>query len=229
MNHVKNDKKIRKLALALGLSLAALASAHADIATPLVGLQEKVINDADGNWLINQYVITNNFGNKENHLHAFGVTNPVAMPISTTLEGWSSITLSRNEWNAGWAIKGLGDEDWSVWYTGAQSLYDESSEPHVGSFESLFGTGDNYVNFYYGTNGKFIGLLGDTSDEFFFSAPSVPPAFEYAAFDRHGRVTFQSFNVPEPGSVLLVGLALLGLAGTRRRSTRSLRMTARSS
>ena len=205
-----------KIAIGFSLVFAALVSAHADISTPLVDVQQNAVTDANGNWLMNQYVVTNNTDRKENHIHAFGATISSPMPVWTTRQDWHSETLSKNAWNNGSVIDGCWffNGDCKVWHTGVKPLADTSYDLYLGSFEYLFGTDGNYVNFYYEKGGYPL-TTGNMSDEFFFSTPLAP--FEYAGFSADGRVTYQSFNVPEPGSSLLVGIALLGVAGTRRR------------
>ncbi|MDD2740684.1 MAG: PEP-CTERM sorting domain-containing protein [Rhodocyclaceae bacterium] len=204
----------RKLAFGLGLAIATI-TAHADLVTPLVSLQENVINDENGNWLMNQYHVTNNSLIKEHDIYAFAVTNPLAMNAWTNREGWSATTMSKDEWNAGtYSRKTFCTPGCMVIQTGSAPTDTESSNLYLGSFESLFGTEEIYVNFYWSDDGDPI-QHGDSGKEFYFSAP---PASQYAAFGLSG-VVFQSFNnVPEPSLLALFGLAALAsLAVTRRR------------
>ena len=139
-----------------------MAAAHADLITPLVELHEKVINDADGNRLMNQYVVTNNSSRKQNDIDAFAVSNPAAIAAWTTREGWSVLSLSRNNWNA--------MDEYAI---------------YLGSFESLFGTEDNYVNYFSSEESPIH--FGSTADGFYFSAP---PTSEYVAFGINGGVFY---------------------------------------
>ena len=204
---------IKKLTLSLALGLAVLTFAHANTVTPLVELQENVISDVNGNWLMNQYVITNNSNRKEDDIYAFALTNSVNMSAWTTREGWWGMTLSKDEWNASSSrLEGFcNGGNCSVWNTGLGSS-ENTDDVYLGSFESLFGSAENHVNIYYVSFGTDI-YHGTTSDEFYFSAP---PASEYAVFGRNGRVVYQSLNVPEPGSAFLLGIALFGFVGVRR-------------
>lgn len=207
----------RKLALGLGLAIAAI-TAHADIVTPLVSLQENFLYYENGEWRANQYVLTVNSDNKNDMVHAFGVTNPLYQNAWTTREGWQATVLSREEWNAGRLFQSpwCYDSGCANYETGSGGLAGETESMILGSFESIFGPAENYVNFYWNETGGAIGLESrNSSDEFYFSAP---PASEYAAFGNGGMLVYRSYNVPEPGALALIGLAALAaLSATRRR------------
>lgn len=207
----------RKFALAFGLTIATI-TAQADIVTPLVSLQENVLYYENGEWWANQYVLTVNSGDKNHQVEAFGVTNPLYQYAWTTREGWQAAVLSREEWNAGRLFQSRWCDDFGCisYETGTGGLAEETRSYILGSFESLFGLAENYVNFYWNETGNQIGLTSNnSSDEFYFSAPL---ASEYAAFGNNGLLVYRSYNVPEPGALALVGLAALAaLSATRRR------------
>lgn len=203
-----------KLILGVGLTISAVA-AYADLITPLVSIQEKANYDQDGNWLNNQYIVTNNSSFKEHDIYAFAVTNPASSSVWTNRESWFGTSLSREEWNSFFGMKGfcnlLGCPGAS---TGAGTTYMEFGIIYLGSFESLFGTEEEYVNLYWSYSDNLVAHQ-TSGDEFFFSTPL---ASEYVAFGVDGSVIYQSFqSAPEPGSILLISLAIALLAAGLRR------------
>lgn len=98
--------------------------------------------------------------------------------------------------------------------TGEPSI--EYGDPRMGSFESLFGTADEYVNFYWldqkEADGRYI-WAGESMRNFFFNDA---PASEYAAFSKHGELLYRSTSIPEPGAMALLGLGLAGIMVSRR-------------
>lgn len=218
--HTKGNRmKIGKYAL--GLAFLLLAGAAQAIALPVV-MTETPLYRENGTLDKTEYSISNNllFGTD---IVAFGVTNSSPnIQAWTTNAGWTGRNISRQEWDAGLLLErycDAGDGSRFVcngFETGTGEPSIEYGDPRMGSFESLFGTADEYVNFYWldqkEADGQYI-WAGESMRNFFFNDA---PASEYAAFSKHGELLYRSTSIPEPGAMALLGLGLAGIMVSRR-------------
>ena len=206
----------------VGLALSLFASAaFADYQPPVV-MGETPNFFENGEFANTEYSIFNGLP-LGTDIVAFGVTNSAAnLQAWTTNAGWSGRSISRQEWNSGLLLERYCDAGdgtrfvCSAFETGTGEPSFAYGDPRVGSFESLFGTTDAYVNFYWLDqqleDGQYI-WAGESMRNFFFNNA---PASEYAVFNKHGELLYQSVNVPEPGTGALVCLGLAGFIASRR-------------
>jgi hypothetical protein len=134
-------------------------------------------------------------------------------------------TVTPNNWNfvniygaaaSGHFATGCGYLGSNCWYDGAVQAYDAIDQVVATTI------GDSYtLSFWYtdnsnlttmsdlSTNGNTTGTGGNGIDILAYAQAGLPPACPPGVVCTN--------NVPEPGSLALVGLAMAGLAGLRRR------------
>lgn len=211
---------LSKYAFALLLQCCAVA-AHAAYQPPVV-MTETPYYHENGSLDKTEYSIFNNLP-LGTDIVAFGVTTSIPnIQAWTTNPGWIGWNISKQDWNAGLTLERYCDSGDGMRFVcdafetgvGASSL--EYGDARMGRFESLFGTNDEYVNFYWldqqEVDGEYI-WAGESMRNFFFNAA---PASEYAVFNKHGELLYQSARIPEPGSAALLALGLAGILVIRR-------------
>jgi hypothetical protein len=208
----------------LGVSLCWIApDARAGIAvcTPEISVIEEIA-DEPGGGILGQYVMTT--GDLCGlQIVALAVDNDDSVGAYANLSGWSGTVVTDDFWDAGIVVSrdDLGSGDSYSFTTGPEG---------IGSFASFFGPIAQLANLYnlsahYGgpvvDDSTAFTAVGDPislpDDAFQFETQnlaSTPIAF---LFDPRTGATVAMNVVPEPGTLSLLGLGLLGLRSVRRR------------
>lgn len=148
----------------------------------------------------------------ERYLTAFFVGNNTAYDISTQRDWWEAQIVSKEQWEEG-----------VPWGT---SL-DQSTADIPLTFEDIFGADALQALYYYSSPPTGFTLPADEiwigpdaiDDRFFFKALS--PDSRYIAFDQNDEIfNLGSTNaVPEPASISLLALGIVGIGIMRRKKT----------
>ena len=121
------------------------------------------------------------------------------------------------------------DEESRTTWNGIQydmSTWDSEFADTIGSFSSFFGI-DNYAYYFYLDSHSIISelslpILSGQTSEYEFGLFFALAASDFVALNIQGGVINQSrpINVPEPSSLAIFGLALMGLFGATRKNKR---------
>jgi hypothetical protein len=227
-----------KTALTLTFLLSSLLSsnAYAAVSPCLDGNTVICIteNQIDENMV--QYTIANN---SEQQIYAFGVTNSNSSKAYSEENFWEGFQFSQKDWDRGISIRffnvtGKDGErdirDFKIsWATGGVAgRVAEEGYTELGSFASLFGEEEDYVNFYWNLTLSHVEMKsnplnpkGGYLDDFYFTGQANS---NFAVFGASGNVLASNLEataaVPEPETyaMFLAGLGLLGFAKRRKQA-----------
>ena len=177
---------LSKYAFALLLQCCAVA-AHAVYQPPVV-MTETPYYHENGSLDKTEYSIFNNLP-LGTDIVAFGVTTSIPnIQAWTTNPGWIGWNISKRDWNAGLTLERYCDSGDGMRFVcdafetgvGASSL--EYGDARMGRFESLFGTNDEYVNFYWLDQQEVDGenIWAGESMRNFSSTPRRPRSMPYS-------------------------------------------------
>ena len=208
----------------LGVSLCWIApDAGAGIApcTPEISVIEQIADDPGGG-ILGQYVMTT--GDLCGlQIVALAVDNDDGVAAYANLSGWSGTVVTDEFWDAGISVS---RDD-----LGSGTSYSFTTGPEgIGSFASFFGPIAQLANLY-NLSAHYGGPVVDDSTAFTAVGDPIPlpeDAFQFETrnlastpiaflFDPRTGATVAMTVVPEPGTLSLLALGLLGLRSARRR------------
>lgn len=207
----------------LGVSLCWIApDAGAGIApcTPEISVIEQIA-DEPGGGIEGQYVMTT--GDLCGlQIIALAVDNDDSVAAYANLSGWSGTVVTDEFWDSGIVVNRDDFGSGSTWFT--------TGPEGIGSFASFFGPIAQLANLYW-LSAHYGGPVVDDSTAFTAVGDPIPlpeDAFQFETqnlastpiaflFDPRSGATVAMNVVPEPGTLSLLGLGLLGLRSVRRR------------
>lgn len=147
-------------------------------------------------------------------IYGLAVSNETSRVALTNRPGWNPVVIDKASWDGGFAIS-----------TSATTL-------DIGSYETLFGTLSTQANLYYNFAGTNITNLDDQdqilpgvwpgTDSIEFGWSNQGIFSNFVAFSSSGTIIDKSLlavqAIPEPSSVILVGLGVLCVVSFGKRS-----------
>jgi hypothetical protein len=199
------------------LMVCVLAGMMAMISTTSFGapIVSYSVSGSSGNWTLD-FSVTNTLGG-HNGIYIFGVLLP-EHNITGVPENWYENYISYT-----WNNKDLGgfDIDYNnIWGSNRNDVDAIFNGQTLSGFEALVTTDLAptsvpwyvFAIFYNATSGNNVYMGSDA-----FSGNMLPPGFVGLANPGFEGSAHNSSSVPEPTTMLLLGLGLMGLAGVRRK------------